>query len=137
MAIRAVAAAKNELDRLGPITRIPENMKAKYAMAALEYYMRFNREEIINDKDSLTRATIQSWKKYKDFLPADNWLYQYYEASLTDKDISNALYDIHVAGTSTYAMPNTKKTRSSPVAACRSHGSHTGRAETGLVLFCV
>lgn len=88
------AAAKNELDRLGPITRIPDNMKAKYAMAALEYYMRFNREEIINDKDSLTRATIQSWKKYKDFLPADNWLYQYYEASLTDKDISNALYDI-------------------------------------------
>lgn len=83
-------AAKERLTECGPIEDIPSQIQPDYAMAVLEYYMRMQ-NKYIDVADPLCNNAELCWDKYKKYIPANSWCYDYYESVLPSHHIENKL----------------------------------------------
>lgn len=72
------ALAKVQLRDCGPIEKIAPNMQAKYAIAALEYYMRLQKFSLGDKTDPYSINIKLCWSKYGKYVPKGSWSYDYY-----------------------------------------------------------
>lgn len=70
--------ARVQLQECGPIEKVSSNMQAKYAIAALEYYMRVLKAGLGDKTDPYSIDSKLCWAKYSRYLPKGSWSYDYY-----------------------------------------------------------
>ena len=86
-------AAKERLIECGPIENIPSQIQPDYALAALEYYMRMQ-NKYVDVADPLCKDAELCWDKYKKYIPANSWCYDYYESMVGGHHIENKLINV-------------------------------------------
>ncbi len=72
------ALARVQLRECGPIEKVAPNMQAKYAIAALEYYMRVQKAGLGDKTDPYSIYPKLCWAKFSRYLPKGSWSYDYY-----------------------------------------------------------
>jgi len=72
------ALARVQLQECGPIEKVSPNMQGKYAIAALEYYMRVLKSGLGDKTDPYSIDSKLCWAKYSRYVPKGSWSYDYY-----------------------------------------------------------
>lgn len=117
-------AADDELQKCGAIEDLPPQLQQKFAITEIEYTWR-NRQPAEIDwmnagqNDSMLKTC---WNKYEKYIPGYFWIHDYYEALMTDHDVSGRLlYQLKFAPTSSiqasmieFALAKTYKTKNKP-----------------------
>lgn len=71
----------NIMKECGPIENIPVQLQFQYAVACLEYYLRLDLQKKNGGhlQDSTSNNQKMYWDIYREYIPQDHWMYDYYE----------------------------------------------------------